>query len=138
MASVQAGTNLDAVQAGNAGGQRLTAMNPHQAQMDYDLALVNVGLSLLDVGVATNSIRKVLGSRGAVQALSTLEPSQMKQFAEATQLEQAGKTAEAEGLFQNLYKQIGEKASQRIKEIRTNRLLHPTDPRGWGDLLRKY
>ena len=75
----QAGTNLDAVQAGNAGGQRLTAMNPHQAQMDYDLALVNVGLSLLDVKVvATNSIRKVLGSRGAVQALGKLKPEQSR------------------------------------------------------------
>jgi hypothetical protein len=64
----QAGINLDAVQAGGAGGQRLTAANPHQAQMDYQMAMVNVGLSLLDAKVAVSSIRQVLSSRGAVQA----------------------------------------------------------------------
>ena len=90
--------------------------------------MVNVGLSLLDAKVAVGSIREMLASRETVQVISALKPNQVEQFAQATQLEQAGKTAEAEGLFQNLHKQIGEKAYQRIKEIRANRLIHPTDP----------
>jgi hypothetical protein len=113
----QAGAKLDAVQAGNTGGQRLTAMNPHQAQMDYDLALVNVGLSLLDVGVAANSVRKVLGSRGAVQALGKLKPEQVEQFAEATKLQQAGKTAESEKKLQQLESEVGAEKFKQVKEV---------------------
>jgi hypothetical protein len=78
--------------------------------------------------VSVSGIKQVMASRGAVQALGKLKPQQVEQFAEATRLEEAGKTAEAEGLFQTLYKQIGEKASQRIKEIRADRLMNPTDP----------
>jgi hypothetical protein len=96
----QAGTNLDALKAGDAGGKRLTAMNPHQAQMDYQMAMVNVGLSLLDAKVAVSSIREVLASRKAVQVLGKLKPNQVDQFAEATKLQQAGKIEESKGLFQ--------------------------------------
>jgi hypothetical protein len=113
----QAGTNLDAVQAGDAGGQRLTAMNPHQAQMDYQMAMVNVGLSLLDAGVAVNSIRKVLSSRGAVQALGKLKPQQVEQFAEATKLQQAGKTAEAEKTLQQLEGVVEPEEFKQVKEV---------------------
>jgi hypothetical protein len=127
----QAGVNLDAVQSGDAGGKRLTAMNPYQAQMDYQMAAVNVGLSLLDAGVAVNSVRKVVAARGAVQALGKLEPAQVKQFSEATQLEQAGKTAEAEGAFQTLQKQVGEKKYQDIRKARRI-LLGLSDPEAGG------
>jgi hypothetical protein len=106
-------------------------MNPYQARMDYDLAVVNVGLTLLDAGVAVNSVRKVVAARGAVQALGTLEPAQVKQFSEATQLEQAGKTAEAEGAFQTLQKQVGEKKYQDIRKARRI-LLGLSDPEAGG------
>jgi hypothetical protein len=87
-----------------------------------------VGLSLLDAKVSVSGIKQVMASRGAVQALGKLKPQQVEQFAEATRLEEAGKAAEADGLFQRLYKQIDEKVSQRLKEIRANRLMNPTDP----------
>jgi predicted RNA binding protein with dsRBD fold (UPF0201 family) len=123
----QTGVTLDAVQSGDAGGKRLTAMNPYQARMEYDLAVVNVGLSLLGAGVAVNSVRKVVTARGAVQALGKLNPQQVEQFAEATQLEQAGKTAEAEGAFQKLRQQVGEKQYQDLRRARRI-LLGLSDP----------
>jgi hypothetical protein len=115
----QAGTNLDAVQAGDAGGQRLTAMNPHQAQMDYQMAMVNVGLSLLDAGVAVSSIRQVLGSRQAVQALTKLKPNQVEQFAKATRLQQAGKTAEAKKALQHLESEVDKETFKELKRAQT-------------------
>jgi Domain of unknown function (DUF4157) len=113
----QAGTNLDAVQAGDTGGQRLTAMNPHQAQMDYQMAMVNVGLSLLDAKVAVSSIRQVLGSRQAVQALTKLKPNQVEQFAEATRLQQAGKTAEAKKALQNFLSQSPDLSESEVETL---------------------
>jgi hypothetical protein len=113
----QAGVNLDAVKAGDAGGQRLTSMNPHQARMDYQMALVNVGLSLLDAKVAVSSIREVLASPGAVRALGKLKPNQVDQFAEATKLQQAGKTAEAEKKLQQLEGEVGEEKFKQVKEV---------------------
>jgi Tuberculosis necrotizing toxin len=110
----QAGVNQDALKAGGAGGQRLTAMNPHQAQMDYQMAMVNVGLSLLDAGVAVNSIRQVLNSRQAVQAFSKLKPHQVEQFAEATRLGQAGKAAEAQKKLQQLEGEVGEETFKEV------------------------
>jgi hypothetical protein len=122
----QAGVNLDAVQAGGAGGKRLTAANPHQAQMDYQMAMVNVGLSLLDAKVAVSSIKQVLASRGAVQALGKLNPAQVEQLAEATRLEQVGKAVESKGLFQQLREQVGEKIYKEIRKV--NRILRASDP----------
>jgi NAD:arginine ADP-ribosyltransferase len=110
----QAGVNQDALKAGGAGGQRLTAMNPHQAQMDYQMALVNVGLSLLDAKVAVSSIREVLASRQAVQALGKLNPQQVEQFVEATKLQQAGKTAEAQKKLQQLEGEVGEETFKEV------------------------
>ncbi len=114
----QAGVNLDAVKAGDAGGQRLSSMSPHQARMDYQMAMVNVGLSLLDAKVAVSSIREVLANRGAVRVLGKLKPNQVDQFAEATQLQQAGKTAEAEKTLQQLKGDLDPKDFKELEKIR--------------------
>jgi hypothetical protein len=111
----QSGINLDATQAGQAGGQRLTNQNPYAAQMAYQLAMVNVGLSLLDAGVAVRSIRQVLTSRSAVQALARLKPNQLTQFSEATRLGNAGKAEEAQKLLQSLKGEVDAKTFQELE-----------------------
>jgi hypothetical protein len=121
----QAGVSLDAVQAGEAGGQQLTAANPHQARMNYQLALVNVGLALVDAGVAVNSIRQVLSAPQTVQALSKLKPNQLGQFSKAAQLQQTGKTTEAQKLLQQLKNQVGEPVYKVLLRIHYERLRNP-------------
>jgi hypothetical protein len=113
----QAGVSLDAVQAGDAGGKQLSSMNPHQARMDFELAAINVGLSLLDAKVSVSAIKQVIASRGAVQALGKLKPQQVEQFAEATKLQQAGKTAEAEKTLQPLGKEVDSQTFAELEKI---------------------
>jgi hypothetical protein len=114
----QAGVSLDAVQAGDAGGKQLSTMNPHQARMDFELAAINVGLSLLDAKVSVSGIKQVMASRGAVQALGKLKPQQVEQFAEAARLQQAGKTAEAEKTLQQLEGKVEPETFKELKKIR--------------------
>jgi hypothetical protein len=101
----EAGMLLDTVQAGQLGGERLTAANPQQAQMSYQLAVVSLSLALLDAGVTVNSVRQVLSQREAVQALFKLKPAQKQQFARVTQLQEAGNFAGSEKLLQEFLDQ---------------------------------
>jgi hypothetical protein len=51
-----------------------------------------------------------------VQALGKLKPQQVEQFAEATKLQQAGKTAEAEKTIQQLEGEVGKEKFKQVKE----------------------
>jgi hypothetical protein len=118
-----------AAQAQQGGAGALTSKDKDTARFELIMGQTNLLMAGLDLGLTAKATVGLLkSSSGAAAVFSKLKPAQVKQFAEATQLEQAGKAAEAEGLFQKLYKQIGEKASQRIREIRANRLMNPTDP----------
>jgi Holliday junction resolvase RusA-like endonuclease len=119
-----------AAQAGKGGAGRLTSQSPDEARFNLVMGYANLGLAALDVGAGELVIRGLAKTPGAIKAfakltrvqsqkvlgtLSKLKPNQVEQFAQATQLQQAGKTAEAQGLLQQMRKPLGEKTYKEVE-----------------------
>jgi hypothetical protein len=101
-----AAQRLDAVQAGDWGGNRLTDQSKISAQQEYAGAWLNVGLASLDAGLTAKTALGMLRAPQAVQTLSRLKPAQLDQFAEARALIQNGKARQAESLMQKMRGQM--------------------------------
>jgi hypothetical protein len=111
----QTGLVLDGAQGQGPGNQRLTSADVNQAQTAYYTNYVNVAFLLLEGGMTVKSVVGLLQERRALETLAKLTPVERGEFAQAAQLQQAGKTAEAEGRLQKIRKQVGEEVYKKIE-----------------------
>jgi hypothetical protein len=136
-----AAQRLDAAQAGDWGGNRLTAQSKILAQQEYAGAWLNVGLALLDAGLTAKTALGMLRAPQAVQTLSRLKPGQLDQFAEARALIQNGKAQQAESLMQKMRGQMSPEEFKRLEGLLNNApdtTARPYNPasRDYGELLQ--
>jgi hypothetical protein len=116
----QTGLVLDGAQGQGPGNKSLTSAGVNQAQTAYYSNYVNVAFLLVEGGMTVKSVVGLLQERRALETLAKLTPVERGEFAQAAQLQQAGKTAEAEGRLQKIRKQIGEEAYKEVERAWLN------------------
>jgi hypothetical protein len=112
----QTGLVLDGAQGQGPGNKSLTSADVNQVQTEYYSNYVNVAFLLVEGGMTVKSVVGLLQERRALETLAKLTPVERGEFAQAAQLQQAGKTVEAEGRLQQIEKQAGEEVYKKLKK----------------------
>ncbi len=115
----------DAARSSEAGGRAMVT-DPEQAKADYWLGVVNLVLAGLDLGLAARAgsklasaatrSRRLASSRGAA-LFETLSPEDIQKFEEVARLREAGKTAKADRLLEELTSRLGQRTANQADEL---------------------
>jgi hypothetical protein len=113
----QTGIVLDGVQGQGPGNQRLTSAGVGQAQTAYYSNYVNVAFLLVEGGMTVKGVVGLLQERRALETLTKLTPVERGEFAKAAGLREAGNSAEAEKVFQQLKKEVDPKTYKELEKV---------------------